>query len=150
MPRKRSADPIQVFQRKTTAARRVGVDAKCATCDESRPEALIAGSNPIICAKCQRKKKGHSTMDNHHPAGKANNPVTVPRDVNDHRAILSVRQNDLWPKETLENPTSDPYLQMAAEIRGYINDRLYLEEKLLRAAIEKLEALAEKNKNPEE
>jgi hypothetical protein len=145
MPRKRSADPIQAFQRKATAARRVGVDAKCATCGESRPEALIARSKPTICAKCQREQKGHTIMDNHHPAGKANSPVTIPIPVNDHRAILSVSQYD-WPKETLENPTSDPHLQMAAEIRGYINDRRYLEEKLLQSAIEKLEAIAEKNK----
>jgi hypothetical protein len=89
-------------------------------------------------------------MDNHHPAGKANSPVTAPRDVNDHRAILSVRQNDDWPKKTLENPTGDPYLKMAAEIRGYINDRRYLEETLLRPAIEKLEAIAAKNNKTEE
>jgi hypothetical protein len=151
MPRKRPADPIQAFQRKATAARRVGVDAKCATatCEESRPEALIHGSKPIICAKCQRKQKGHSTLDNHHPAGKANSPVTIPIPVNDHRAILSVAQHD-WPKDTLENPTANSHLQIAAWIRGYLDTQQYLAEKLLRPAIERLEALAEKNEHPEE
>jgi hypothetical protein len=149
MPRKQSDDPIKRFQRKATAARRVGVDAKCATCEESRPEALIAGSKPIICAECQRKQKGQATMDNHHPAGKANSPVTIPVPVNDHRAILSVAQYE-WPKDTLENPTADPDREMAARIRGYMDMHRYLEEKLLRPIVEKLEARAEDNENPEQ
>ena len=149
MSRKRSADPIQKFQRKATAARRVGVDARCVTCDESRPEALIAGSKPIICAKCQRAQKGHTTMDNHHPAGKANSPVTIPIPVNDHRAILSVAQYD-WPMETLENPTANSHLQMAALIRAYLDGRRYLEEKLLRPVIERLESQTEENADQHE
>jgi hypothetical protein len=149
MPRKRSTDPIQIFQRKATAARRVGVDAKCATCGESRPQALITASMPTICAKCQREQKGHSIMDNHHPAGKTNSPVTIPVPVNDHRAILSVAQFD-WPQDTLENPNSNPYLQMAASIRGFIDMLRYLIDKLLWPIAEALEALAKKNGNSEE
>jgi hypothetical protein len=145
MPRKRSAGPIQVFQRKASAARRVGVDAKCTTCGESRPDALIAGSKPIICARCQREQKGHSTIDNHHPAGKANSPVTITIPANDHRAILSVAQYN-WPQDTLENPHADPDLQMAASIRGYLDMQRYLEDSLLRPIIEKLEARADKSK----
>ena len=54
LPSERS---IGAYQRKATAARRVGAGAQCA-CGESRPEALITGSDPTICAECQRKKRG--------------------------------------------------------------------------------------------
>jgi hypothetical protein len=88
-------------------------------------------------------------LDNHHPAGKANSPVTIPIPVNDHRAILSVAQFD-WPEETLENPNGDPYLRMAASIRGFMDMLAYLVDKLLRPIAEVLEALAENNKSPKE
>lgn len=122
-------DPIGAYQRKVTAARRVGVDAQCA-CGEKRPEALIPRSNPTICAECRRKKHGHKTLDHHHVAGEANSPVTIPLPVNDHRARLSVDQYD-WPKKTLENPDGSPLLARAARIRGYADTVLYLNEKLL-------------------
>jgi hypothetical protein len=141
-------DPIQVHQRKTIAARRVGEDVQCA-CGEKRPEALIAGTNPIICARCQRKSRGHSAFDYHHPAGTANIPVTIPIPVNDHRAILTVDQYD-WPPETLENPDQLRSLKAAAHIRGLVktNEYLigqlsYLNDKLLRPLPELLEKLAE-------
>ena len=89
-------DPEAAHAREVTAARRVGPNAKCA-CGETRPEALIAGSKPIICAECQRKKEGKTTKDDHHVAGEANSPVTIPMPVNDHRAELNVAQYD-WPK----------------------------------------------------
>src|SRR5579872_578251 len=95
-------DPIKARQRKAVAARRVGENATC-SCGEERPEALILGSDPIICAACERKTSGKKIMDNHHFAGEANNPLTVPVPVNDHRATLSVDQYD-WPAKTLENP----------------------------------------------
>jgi hypothetical protein len=122
-------DPIGAYQRKVTAARRVGVDAQCA-CGEKRPEALIPRNNPTICAECRRKKHGHKTLDDHHVAGEANSPVTIPLPVNDHRARLSVDQYD-WPKKTLENPDGSPLLTRAARIRGYADTVLYLNEKLL-------------------
>jgi hypothetical protein len=66
--------------------------------------------------------KGHSTDDNHHPAGAANSPATIPIPVNDHRAVLSNAQYS-WPTKTLQNRSGDPHLQMAASIRGYIDTR---------------------------
>jgi hypothetical protein len=42
-------DPIAAYARRAQAARRLPKNARCA-CGESRPEALIAGSKPIICA----------------------------------------------------------------------------------------------------
>jgi hypothetical protein len=121
-------DPIGMYQRSATAARSVG-QKQCA-CGEARPEALIPGSNPTICADCKRKQKGHSTKDNHHPAAEANDPTTIPVPVNDHRAELSVAQYD-WPAATLGNPDRSPLLARAACIRGYADTNVYLIEKLL-------------------
>ena len=132
-------DSISAYQRKATAARRVGAGALCA-CGESRPEALITGSDPTICAECQRKKKGQTIMDDHHPAGKANNPATVTVPVNDHRAELSVAQHD-WPKQTRENPDGSPLLAAAWCVRGFIDQIIYLVKKLLLWIPEMLEAL---------
>ncbi len=118
-------DPAAAYVRKTTAALRVGDGAECAECRESRPEALIANSNPITCAACDRKKTGKTPIDNHHPFGKANHPATIPVPVNDHRAELSPAQYD-WPNETRENPDGSPLLAGAACIRGFIDTVYYL------------------------
>lgn len=140
MPNKRRpGDPIRRYKRKATAARRIGGDRQCA-CGESRPEALVAGSKPVMCAACVRKKRGQATEDNHHPAGGANNPATIPIPVNDHRAELNVAQYD-WPKETRENPDGSPLLAAAARIRGYLNTTDYLREKLMLENPEMLEVL---------
>src|SRR5208283_31290 len=120
-------DPIGAYQREATAQRRVGLNAKCA-CGETRPEALIAGTKPIMCAECQRRIKGMTTKDNHHVAGEANSPITVPVPVNDHRAELNVDQYD-WPKKTLENPDGSPLRAAAAAVRGFVDTVLYLIKK---------------------
>ena len=69
-------------------------------------------------------------MDNHHPAGDANDATTIAVPVNDHRGELSVAQYD-WPKKTLENPDGSPLLARAACIRGFVDTNYYLVEKLL-------------------
>lgn len=122
-------DPEAEWVRNSTAARRVGINAKCA-CGESRPQALIQKSDPKICHACKRKKDGKSVMDNHHPAGRANSPTTIPIPVNDHCAELTPAQYD-WPKTTLENPTGNPLLARAACIRGFADSNVYLIQKLL-------------------
>jgi hypothetical protein len=125
MPRQlRQNDPIASQARKSAAARRVGLNAQC-DCGEARPEALISGMEPSICARCQRTRKGQSTIDEHHPAGRANDTMTVPIDVNDHRAELSVAQHD-WPTPMLENPDGDPIIAAAASLQGFIDTLTYL------------------------
>ncbi len=121
------SDPIGAYQRGATAARRIGNGKQCA-CGESRPEALIENSVPVVCAACDRKKRGYTTMDDHHFAGKANNPATVPVPVNDHRASLTVAQAD-WPAETRNNPDGSPLLAAAACIRGFADWVVYLIQK---------------------
>ncbi len=132
-------DPIRTYQRKAVASRRVGSGRKC-SCGETRPEALIAGSRPTICAACQRKKRGQSTLDAHHVAGESNSPVKIRVPVNDHRATLSPAQYD-WPKKTRENPHRSPLLAAAASTRGYVDTTDYLRERLLLRNAEMLEIL---------
>lgn len=132
-------DSIGAHRRKVVAARRKGVGAAC-RCGERRPEALISGSNPVICAACQRTASERTTIDNHHFAGKANSPITVPIPVNDHRAQLSAAQAD-WPKATLMNSEGSPLLAAAASVRGFVDTVLYLIDKGLHWIADMLEQL---------
>ncbi len=142
MPRKLpTGDPSGSYRRKAVAARRVGSNARC-LCGEARPEALVAGCNPTICGACERAAKDRSTTDQHHFAGEANNPATIPIPVNDHRAILSVAQME-WPKSTLRNTEGSPLLAGAACVRGFIDTILYLIEKGLLWLADMLERLDE-------
>ncbi len=122
--------PISTYPRKSSAARRVGNNAQCTYCDETRPEALIANSNPLICAECQRKRQGKAITDHHHVAMRANSPTTIPVPINDHRAILSVAQYE-WPRKTRENPDGSPLIAAAGCIRGVMDYIFYLIEKFL-------------------
>ncbi|MGD0798488.1 MAG: hypothetical protein ABR910_12265 [Acidobacteriaceae bacterium] len=97
--------------------------------------------NTGICAECEREQKGQTIMDNHHVAGRANSPATVPIPANDHRDVLSETQRN-WPKATLENREGCPLLVAAASIRGLIDTLDYLTEKFVRWIPEMLEALS--------
>ena len=132
-------DPIAAFAREATALRRTA-GRQCA-CGESRPEALNADSNPTICAECDRMKKGQTPMDDHHVAGQANAPETIPTSTNDHRARLNVDQYD-WPKKTLQNIEGCPVTKGAACIRGVIDYLHYLIDKFLLWIPEMLEKLS--------
>jgi len=120
-------DPEAAWVRKATAARCVGVNAKCA-CGETRPQALIQNSNPKICHRCKRERDGKSTMDKHHVGGEANSPIQIKVPVNDHFAELNDAQYD-WPEQTLENPDGSPFLAAAGCIRGFIDYIHYLIDK---------------------
>lgn len=144
MPKKLSQrDPISAYQRKSVAARRVGEDARCTSCGESRPEALNAKSQPITCEECQRKKRGKTAMDNHHVAGKANSPITTSIPANDHQASLSVAQYD-WPPATLENRDGCPLLRGSACIRGFVDTLIYYTEEFLLWVAEMLDELSKR------
>ena len=122
-------DPIGAHQRKSKAARRNGPGRQCA-CGEARPEALIPRSKPAECAACQRKRLGHKPTDDHHVGEKPNSPITIQAPVNDHRANLSVTQQD-WPKKTRENPEGSPLIAAAGCVRGFVDTVVYLVENLL-------------------
>ena len=133
-------DPIGYELRHSRAQERVGLGAKCAGCGEERPEALIPGSDPMICAECTRKANGQSVMDLHHVAGRANDGLTIPVRVNDHRAELTPAMDD-WPEDTRKNPDGAPLLADAARIRGFCDDVVNSMEKLLLKSAEDLESL---------
>jgi hypothetical protein len=133
-------DPTYAYARNATAARSVGISAHC-SCGETRPEALIRGSKPTTCFGCARKQRGYSPVDNHHVAGEANSPATLPVPASDHCAVLSVAQYN-WPRETLENPDGCPLRAAAACIRGFIDYIYYAVEKHLLWIPEMLETLS--------
>jgi hypothetical protein len=130
-------DQIAAFSRVEAASRGLGENKQC-ECGESRPEALIRGTNPTVCAACAASRRGHTTYEKHHPAGRANNPATIPVPINDHRADLSESQRD-WPRNTLENPEQSTLLAAAAQLRGYIDTNDYLIRKLVIPSLEMLE-----------
>jgi hypothetical protein len=112
-------DPIGAAKRRSVAKRRIGAGKKCA-CGESRPQALIVGSDPPICIECKRLAHGHTIYDKHHPARKANDDRTVLVLANDHQAELTEAQHE-WPKTTRENRNRDPLLADAARICGHVD-----------------------------
>lgn len=118
-------EPIAAQRRKAAAIRRIGIGKVCGICGENRPEALVPNSEPMICARCQRKQKGTTTVDQHHVAGRANDPMTIPVDVNDHRSVLSPAQHD-WERGLLENPQGCPLKAGAARIRGCTDTITYI------------------------
>jgi hypothetical protein len=130
-------DPIAAYARRVTAQRRIG-EKKC-VCGETRPQAFAKGKSKL-CAKCKRKRRGETTMDKHHVAGQANNPTTIPIDVNDHRARLSDDQCD-WPKQTRENPDGSPLIAGAGCLRGFVDTVVYLIERLVLWVADMLEKL---------
>jgi hypothetical protein len=133
------SDPIAAHRRRVIAARRVGLGQKC-SCGESRPESLNSRKSPLICARCDRKRRGQKTSDNHHLFGIANSSLTASIPVNDHLAVLTVRQRD-WPRQTLENRDGSPLLAGAATIRGFIDFIIYLMQEQLLPIARMLELL---------
>src|SRR5262249_41437668 len=109
-------------------------------CGENRSLALVRGSSPKICARCQREQLGRSPFDEHHPAGAPNDSTTIPIPVNDHRAGLSPKQYD-WPPKTWANPSGSPITAGAARVRGYCETNDHLVSSLLIPNAEMLEAL---------
>jgi hypothetical protein len=142
MKRNHPSHRVNAAGRRAVAQRRVGLNARCHSCGETRPEALIRRSKPMRCAECQRKAEGQSAVDQHHVAGRNNSPVTIPIPVNDHRAELSVAQMD-WSRNVRENPTGDPLIAAAAMLRGTADVVMYLFDKFVDTAIALLELLAD-------
>jgi hypothetical protein len=112
--RKRNA--IGAWVRNARAQRRVGTDAACA-CGERRPFALISGREPPCCFKCERLAHGRSPYEDNHVFGQRNSSLTIRYPINDHRAVLSVKQYR-WPPGALENPSSSPLLASVAAAHG--------------------------------
>lgn len=133
-------DPIRKAARKARARRRVGNDAACYRCGETRPEALAVRRGKTICFRCDREAQGRLSLDGHHVAGANNSLLKLYVPVNDHRAELSTAQYG-WPQATLENPDHSPLLAAAGCIRGAAETIAYLITTFLAWIAEMLEAL---------
>lgn len=126
---------IARLERKRT---RLGGDAVCAVCGESDPRCLHlvpqgrqddTAEPVVLCANCHCRQQGQSVIEQHHPAGRANNPATVRIAANEH-ALLSDAQHD-WPRDTLRNPTGSPLLAASASVRGMSDVLRVLLERVL-------------------
>jgi hypothetical protein len=105
--------------RREAKRRRLGdLDPACG-CGETDPIKLTGRAPDIQCYECQAAEAGRSWLEDHHPAGKANHPVTVRIPGNEHRRIDDLK-ND-WSRETLRNPSGSPLLRAAACLRGWLN-----------------------------
>jgi hypothetical protein len=142
MKKRPQRDPIAAFERDARASRRAGVGSCCSHCGENRPLALIPGTSPKTCANCQREQLGRSPLDDHHPAGEANDSTIIRTPVNDHRARLTPQQYE-WPPKTWVNPHCSPIRAGAARVRGYCETNDYLVCSLLIPNAEMLETLDE-------
>jgi hypothetical protein len=133
-------DPLGHCRREAIAEHRLGTQTVCTVCGETRPMALEPNTDPRLCTECRKEKEGITRMEYHHIAGKANSDTTIAVPANDHRARLSKNQND-WPRQTLENRERSPMLRAAANIRGFIDTVVYLAEEFLLWVAEMLEML---------
>jgi hypothetical protein len=118
----REIDPIGGWLRSSRSQRRVGPGAVCESCGrESRPYALIFGREPPCCYRCDRIAQGRPPCELNHVFGQHNSDLTIRYPINDHRAVLSVKQLD-WTDETLENPNGDVLLAGIARFHGLENN----------------------------
>ena len=108
---------INQHKRRNRKRRRLGMRSpKCGQCGETDPLALVTRTT---CYECTAKANGQVPIENHHLAGRQNDPFTLSVPGNDHQ-ILSDSQRD-WPYETLRNPTGDPLVKIAATLRGWLD-----------------------------
>jgi hypothetical protein len=90
----------------------------------------LIGTHPdILCYEHAAQQAGRSPIEQHHPAGRHNDPTTVALPGNDHR-IVSGKMRD-WPIETLRNPDGSPLLKAAAEVRSFLDYLVVLIERVL-------------------
>ena len=88
-------------------------------CGATNPFALTGVDPNIVCYEHQALLRGRPWLEEHHVAGRSNDPSTVLLPGNGHR-VLSARQR-LWPRETLRNPDGSPLLRAAAALRGWLD-----------------------------
>jgi hypothetical protein len=98
---------------------RLGAGARCERCGATDLRVLPRPRGRVLCENCRLIGRGLSPYQRHHPAGRKNDSFIVLIPANDH-AVLSDMQNE-WPRETLQNPKSDPLHLQAAWLRGRSN-----------------------------
>lgn len=117
-----SYEDEELAERREQRLRALGTrNPRCAVagCDEDDPFALTGVHPDIVCREHLADVQGRCWIEQHHPAGRHNDPDTVPIPSNDH-GVLSEHQA-LWPRETLRNPDQSPLLRIAAAIRAWLD-----------------------------
>lgn len=100
--------------------RRLGTRNPRCTCGETAPAALSPIGGDIVCNECQKAEKGESTVEDHHMAGRNNDPdFTIPLPANAHRVVTDYQ--NVWPTETLRNPDASPLIKASAALRGFLD-----------------------------
>lgn len=137
---------------------RFGDDNQCHICTEEdvrglhQVELIDATGTPItvtLCAGCHVQLQGKRSTEDHHPAGRANDPFTIPIPATEH-AILSDWQHD-WPRATWRNPDGSPLLVAAASLRGWLDIlRLLIERTVgwIPALLEQLDGVLRQQYGP--
>jgi hypothetical protein len=115
--------------RREAAIRRLGTRHPRCPCGETEPLALTGRHPQIRCYECQALAAGRSWIEQQHPQGRHNGPVTVPIPGNDHR-VIDDRKND-WPRQTLRNPDGSPLLRAAACLRGWLDTLRHIIEETI-------------------
>jgi len=97
-------------------------------CTETDPFALTGVDPHVLCAEHRADAEGKSWTQGHHVSARANDPQDVRAiPANDH-AVVTLKHQSEWPRETLRNPDGSPLLQAAASLRGWLDMlRLVLE-----------------------
>jgi hypothetical protein len=95
----------------------------------ARPEALIVRPHETVCYRCDLIRRGLPPVEDHHPAGRANDPFTVSLDGNDHKVVTAMQED--WPIGVRSNITQDPLAKLAAIILGLIDTSPYVPRELL-------------------
>lgn len=109
-------EAIDRAAREARRRRVLGAGTGCPRCSWEELPALTKDANGVLCYECRCAEPGRATVEQHHHAGRANDPATVPVPGNLHRE-LSERQHD-WPAEVRRNPERDPLLWLAAACYG--------------------------------
>jgi hypothetical protein len=73
---------------------------------------MVQTADPPICCDCEARRSGLPTFEEHHPLGKANDPLTIPLRLSTHR-FFTDHQYD-WPPGVLDNPTASESARAAA------------------------------------
>lgn len=112
-------------RRHDSAARFADDNRHCHACGHPDPLALCNVKGIVWCRACLAIEHGRSSVEDHHPAGRANDPDdTLPVGANDH-AALSAMQHD-WPCSLLTNPTGSPLVAIAAKLRAWIDTVVHI------------------------
>jgi hypothetical protein len=113
-------DDDQRAARRERHLRRLGSrHPRCQRCGETEPAALAATDGEVVCYECTAAASGRPVVEQHHIAGRHNDPTTAPLPGNAHRLVSDEQR--AWPEETLRNPDGSPLLTEAAWDRGSLD-----------------------------